>query len=1155
MCDCWQRAGWITRFIGALLALMLPASLSTWAQASRPLVESEQTRLNEGQLVSVSSHLADSIEYRFETTENTIYLLQIDQRNVDVSVQLKSPGGASKDFNSPLRQVGTEFVLLDQSPAGLYRVLLTTGGLTEPHGGYTVLVSALESATTTNLRDIDAWRLMSDAAAANAIGTATAQKQALKTYEKAAEAWHKLGNQKNQAQALFSAAMLRYWVTGEWHAADRLAGEAANLYEKIQEPGLRADAILLQAMSLTEALNETEQKEMILDTISGYLEQSYMAHKMLGNTGQRARVRYFNALSNLNAGRFEQAKLYYTEAAQLFSEIGNWPGQRNILLDRAVIDIDTGDTWEAIKQLEELRRLVHDRNPDTNRTDSNFLATVLDQLGVAYGRLGHIDHALDSFSTARSLHEKSGDIHGEAESLRGIAAIYLDVGDLDLARRFLHQAQVAAKASNNGRVLGVVHATLGNLAYSEANYEAAKESHAQSLKWIPKDNPIRTHRQVSLAKAYIAAGDLNTALDLAIEARAEAARAESPRAEADALFQIGRAQFALGELPPSIDRFTEAMRTYARLELTGEEADAANAIALALAELARENPDSDLRLHLLGDAVKQSERAIFLVDGLLGKVSVPELRAHYAATRRGYYKTHIDLLMEHYQRSGKTNSKSVAEALATSERARARLTMDLLNEATVDLQESVDGIMAAEMNQLLDRLDSVHRQRETLLRRGGVNKRVEDQLSVLSDRMAGVRNQIDLLQVKLRRSNSRYRTLTAPGTVSLAEIQDLIDDSSVMLQYSLGEKRSFVWIVTNTSVRVVQLADRATIDAAAERLFSSLRTLGLNATARSEQTVALESIAHLVLQPVASMISNKRLIVVADGSLNYLPFQSLPLDSDGMVQPLMATREVIALPSMSVLAALRERKNSGRPVKTLAIFADPVFEASDPRLNGRAPREAFEGTTTNATLDPSFATRSSLGRSLPRLIGTRDEAIAITALVKADDPLVALGFEANRQKILQQNLNEYRYVHFATHGKIDRETPALSALVLSRVDEHGNAQDGYLRLHDIYRLDLNADLVVLSACETGLGRDIYGEGMIGLTQGFLYAGARSLLVSLWDVPDGPTSELMIRFYDQVLTHGVPPAAALRHAQMSISMDRRWRDPYFWSAFVLLGDWQ
>jgi CHAT domain-containing protein len=205
----------------------------------------------------------------------------------------------------------------------------------------------------------------------------------------------------------------------------------------------------------------------------------------------------------------------------------------------------------------------------------------------------------------------------------------------------------------------------------------------------------------------------------------------------------------------------------------------------------------------------------------------------------------------------------------------------------------------------------------------------------------------------------------------------------------------------------------------------------------------------------------------------------------------------------------------------------------------------------------SLITRSSVGDDdhLTRLASTGDEARAISALVPADQQLVATGFDARREKILNTDLSQFRIVHFATHGLIDSRYPALSALALSSYDERGLPQNSFLRLHDIYDLKLHADLVVLSACDTALGREIRSEGLLGLTQGFLYAGARSLVVSLWQVPDRATAELMTRFYEYLLNDGLRPADALRRAQLALSAERRWRDPYFWGAMTLLGDWQ
>lgn len=192
---------------------------------------------------------------------------------------------------------------------------------------------------------------------------------------------------------------------------------------------------------------------------------------------------------------------------------------------------------------------------------------------------------------------------------------------------------------------------------------------------------------------------------------------------------------------------------------------------------------------------------------------------------------------------------------------------------------------------------------------------------------------------------------------------------------------------------------------------------------------------------------------------------------------------------------------------------------------------------------------------LARLPFTRQEALAIAALVPAEHRLEATGFRASRTTVMSGDLARYRLVHFATHGFLNSGQPALSGLVLSLLDQDGNEQDGFLRLNDIYNLRLRADVVVLSACQTALGKEIRGEGMVGLTRGFMYAGARRVVASLWQVNDSATAELMKRFYEGMLVDRLTPAAALRRAQRQLAAVPRWSSPYFWAPFVLQGEWR
>jgi CHAT domain-containing protein len=336
----------------------------------------------------------------------------------------------------------------------------------------------------------------------------------------------------------------------------------------------------------------------------------------------------------------------------------------------------------------------------------------------------------------------------------------------------------------------------------------------------------------------------------------------------------------------------------------------------------------------------------------------------------------------------------------------------------------------------------------------------------------------------------------------------------------------------------------------------------------------------MVLGPVAALLGNKRLVIVSDGSLSYIPFGAMPAPVAGdrgpgstpwPAAPLIIEHEITRLPSASVLTVLR-REASARPsaAKSLAVLADPVFDQSDPRVRllrssvQRANRtvQAAQQASPDATWARERLQRSagdvgvaSRALQFARLPFTRREAKAIRESAPEGTAREALDFEASRATAMSPELSQYRMIHFATHGLVDSERPELSGLVLSLVDQGGNIQNGFLQLQDISNMNLNADLVVLSGCQTALGKDIKGEGFIALARGFMYAGARRVVASLWKVDDSATAELMARFYAGMLKDGKRPAAALRDAQIRMWEQKHWSSPYYWSAFEIQGEWR
>jgi CHAT domain-containing protein len=398
----------------------------------------------------------------------------------------------------------------------------------------------------------------------------------------------------------------------------------------------------------------------------------------------------------------------------------------------------------------------------------------------------------------------------------------------------------------------------------------------------------------------------------------------------------------------------------------------------------------------------------------------------------------------------------------------------------------------------------------------------------------------------------------------------------MLMEYALGDDRSYLWVVTKNKVSTYELPGRAEIEKAVRRFHDVLtanqpkinesyaqhveRVRQANEQLRNETAV----ISRLILAPMASELAGntRRLLVVADGALQFIPFQVLTLEhqrSDGGESsegdtPLIVDHEIINEPSASALSVLMSANADGTkaPENTLAMFADPVFEADDPRITSRIGATTRENAETSEVersfrdVDPSTASK------IPRLLASRDEAENVLALVPRGRSLKALGFDASRDLVTRSDLSNYHIIHFATHGLLNNEHPELSGIVLSLFNQRGEPQPGFLRLYDIYNLKLRADLVVLSACNTALGKEVRGEGLVGLTRGFMYAGASGVVASLWKVDDDATAELMKQFYRGMFQDKLTPAAALRQAQLSLKKQKRWQEPYYWAGFILQG---
>jgi CHAT domain-containing protein len=538
------------------------------------------------------------------------------------------------------------------------------------------------------------------------------------------------------------------------------------------------------------------------------------------------------------------------------------------------------------------------------------------------------------------------------------------------------------------------------------------------------------------------------------------------------------------------------------------------------------------------------------------------------------------------------------EAFRITEAGRARALLELIGEARADITAGVP----AEL--LQRRADNLARQQEIAARLTGVsatNTAPDEQLTKLEAELAQLSVEAESLENQIRVASPRYNTLTRPQPLQLADVQtQVLDNDTVLLEYSLGAERSYLWAVTkNNGLTLHRLPARAVIEqqvwALREQLVpkgvrrslveltsddergigvaaqqtEDMRGLALGGAQTTPEAVraymqAATTLYQTIVAPAASVIGGKRLLVVADGTLNYVPFEALLAEATGTdfsaLPYLVLTNEIVYAPSASVVAALR-RQQASAPTNAnggLLVVADPIFDASDPRVKqtGAGLERGGMGrlALTSALGDVIGWKPASL--KLARLAGTRTEAQQIAQLARTAGANVDvwLDLDASEGNVEGRDLSRYRLVHFATHGLLDAARPQFTGLALAPAG--ATEADGFLRVGEVFNLRLGSPLVILSACETGLGKERRGEGVIGLTRAFMYAGAPSVGVSLWSVADRSTADLMTDFYRRYLGQeraGAP--AAMRAAQQQLIAGKRYSAPFYWAPFVIVGDWK
>jgi CHAT domain-containing protein/tetratricopeptide (TPR) repeat protein len=878
----------------------------------------------------------------------------------------------------------------------------------------------------------------------------------------------------------------------QWPRQRQLAAATRSLAEA---------ADLFEALDLPVDFVEALQRLTAVQRLAGRLEDSHAtnlrAATRAGQVDTRLRGLIAGQLSNSTnmLGDAERSLAYARDAITAFRACG--------AMDDLISALQA-----AVEPLISLRRL------------DEALALVDEALALVprYGRPG----------AEWSLQYTLGRVHGAAgDRVQAVAALRRAYERTTTGS--VHRLVIPIEIARHLNALG--------------DHAAARDTLDAALAGVPASQPaLWAQVAAELGVSLTGLGDTTRARELQERAVALAEAGGAPTNVFAMLVGLAETRRAMGDLAGA--RAATARLAELAPRLAGAEAGA---------ELAQQRARDARAARDVDEAQRQADLAIAQIEAVRDGLRGQALRTAYGANALDYYEDAIGIAMARH--AAEPSAGHAAAAFLQFERSRARSLADLLGDARVDVRAGLDPALVAKAGGLQRRLAMA----DARLR---IVPGADPRRAALEAEIDAATRELAVVDGEARQASARYRETLAPPIASMAGVQALLDDDTVLLAYADGFDGGHAWAVTPTGVRAFTTAPRSAIDAAVRRVLTAMRQpAGVQqASTAGEARDASAALGALVLGPIGDELRGawrqKRLAIVTSGALEYVPFAALitPASADAPAEPrwLGADHEIVTLPSASVLALLRADHARRPPSRELAVIADPVYAATDPRVG---PRRAPVGLSAQRHDGPDPGGAPGARRELSRLVFSREEARALAALAGRTQTVEALDFRASPDMMRSAAVAGARVVHVATHGILDADRPERSGLVLSLVDADGRGRDGILRLNDIFGLSLSAELVVLSGCETGLGRQMRGEGLVGLTRAFMYAGAPRVVSSLWAVDDQATALLMSRFYRHMLKDGRRPAAALRAAQIDLAGDPRWSAPYFWAGFVLHGDWR
>ena len=961
-------------------------------------------------------------------------------------------------------------------------------------------------------------------------------------YEQALKILEKTNNEEGMASTSFKLGTA-YRKVGKYEEARRLLNRAMKLHKDLQDRKAvgwdltelayvaRKQSRYEEALQLSnqalEIHEEFGNRKGVVDTyinIAGvyqfqgehkkaleYYGRSMSIATEMGDKDRQVRVLMELGSVHWRMGNLEMAlDYYYQKALPLAEEIGNKQGQAKILGNIALIHWNRGQLNEALDYVNRSQVLAEQLK------DQQSIAINYFNAGALYRDLGEYGTSLESLQKSLVISEEIGDRGLTQASMDALGQLHADMGENDIALDFMQKAAKIAEEIGEKRSLAYDLKSIASLYANQKKFPDALISYRKALALYEE---LKEKRGIALtlnelADTYVALKNDKEALPNYEKALAIAAEMKSDLIMQDSYRGKGWIHFSRKEMPQAEECFSKSIDLAREIERP----DSIWKGLYGKSLVHRETGKSAEALLLMKEAVDIIEKA-------RSEVQLAELRASYLEQKLDVYEDLIRLLVK---------TSNFAEAFEYVQRAKARSFLDMLAEAKIDPEGKLDATFIERKKKLFKQLAEVQRKIQGESENDSVDRTKIHQL-------AKKRNELEYefnnLKLEIRKQDPRLSDLQYPRPLGLQQVQALLDDRSAMLEYFLGRVESFLFVITSHGVRVHTVPPEKKLNGLVNDIRNALlKPEPVWEVSEGSHTTYVQRASELykeLISPAEPDLSRvKELVIAPDGVLNYLPFESLlrrkVADRDFSNLPYMGLDfELQYVPSGTVLAALKADDDlpaANQRQKEFLAFADPTTP----------PPKAAAGLRETTILP---------------LPNARLEVEEIARLFPRDQVAIFKGQDASEQNVKKLRLDQYRRVHFASHGILDQEHPEFSSILLKGSE---GGEDGYLMMREVFDLSLNADLVVLSACKTGLGQQIRGEGIMGLSRAFLSAGTATVLVSLWNVPDKSTSVFMTSFYQALVKKGMRKAAALKRARQELIQSGKFSHPYYWAPFVLIG---